>query len=127
MDEPLFSCDKDFFIYEVTGVTSVFPLLPETLKKIQIFFRNTYKIHHYKTKNRGVIRPLTQNFELVILLSSRQLLQRKGWFIRMDMRAQPHCIAKTYVVYWKDVDLLAFMMLQSSCCLSPRPTATKCR
>jgi hypothetical protein len=78
MDEPLFSCDKDFFIYEVTGVTSVFPLLPETLKKIQIFFRNTYKIHHYKTKNRGVIRPLTQNFELVILLSSRQLLQRKG-------------------------------------------------
>nr|YP_010945982.1 hypothetical chloroplast RF15 [Caragana spinosa]WGN99191.1 hypothetical chloroplast RF15 [Caragana spinosa] len=31
------------------------------------------------------------------------------------MRVQPHCIARTHVVYWKEVDLLAFLMLQTSC------------
>ena len=30
------------------------------------------------------------------------------------MRVQPHCIARTHVVYLKEVDLLAFLMLQSS-------------
>lgn len=86
-----------------------FPPPPETLKKRQIFWRNTYKIHHYKKQNGN---PTINT--VVILLSSRQLLQRKGWFIRINMRAQSHSIAKTYIVYWKEVDLLAFMMLQSN-------------
>ena len=30
------------------------------------------------------------------------------------MRVQPHCIARTHVVYLKEVDLLASLMLQSS-------------
>nr|ASA68915.1 hypothetical chloroplast RF15 [Glycine soja] len=35
------------------------------------------------------------------------------------MRVQPHCIARTHVVYLKKVDLLASLMLQSSCRLAP--------
>nr|WDY86065.1 Ycf15 [Moutabea gentryi]WDY86066.1 Ycf15 [Acanthocladus brasiliensis] len=30
------------------------------------------------------------------------------------MRVQPHCIFRTHVVYLKEVDLLASLMLQSS-------------
>nr|QWW33793.1 hypothetical protein RF15 [Sophora davidii]QWW34044.1 hypothetical protein RF15 [Thermopsis turkestanica]URN72886.1 hypothetical protein RF15 [Ammodendron bifolium]QWW33806.1 hypothetical protein RF15 [Sophora davidii]QWW34057.1 hypothetical protein RF15 [Thermopsis turkestanica] len=33
----------------------------------------------------------------------------------MRVQAQPHCIAITHVVYLKEVDLLASLMLQSSC------------
>jgi len=66
MDEPLFSCDKDFLIYEGTGVTSsifpfqfknsyVFPLLtrpPRPLKRDK-FFWGTHR-RFIITKNRMV-------------------------------------------------------------------------
>nr|YP_009538937.1 Ycf15 [Caragana rosea var. rosea]ATQ37566.1 Ycf15 [Caragana rosea var. rosea]WFG49818.1 Ycf15 [Caragana rosea]WFG49895.1 Ycf15 [Caragana rosea] len=43
------------------------------------------------------------------------------------MRVQPHCIARTHVVYWKEVDDLlshvTILLPRSS--LSPRSTETK--
>ncbi|KAE9610890.1 hypothetical protein Lalb_Chr07g0191621 [Lupinus albus] len=35
------------------------------------------------------------------------------------MRVQPRCIARTHVVYLKQVDLLDSLMLQSSCRFAP--------
>nr|YP_010758643.1 hypothetical chloroplast RF15 [Caragana opulens]WEW73107.1 hypothetical chloroplast RF15 [Caragana opulens] len=44
------------------------------------------------------------------------------------MRIQPHCIARTHVVYWKEVDLLSHVtILLPRSSLSPRSTETKCR
>nr|WGU20739.1 hypothetical chloroplast RF15 [Eomecon chionantha]WGU20810.1 hypothetical chloroplast RF15 [Eomecon chionantha] len=46
------------------------------------------------------------------------------------MRVQLHCIARIHVVYLKQVDLLASLMVQSSsrgAPLSPRSTEKKCR
>lgn len=99
------------------------------------------------TKNRMVTPPLTTSFinfivikihvmsyrdRICNLLSSciagKDLPPWKGWFIRIDMRVQLHCIARTHVVYLKQVDLLASLMVQPSsrgAPLSPRPTEKK--
>ena len=58
-----------------------------------------------------------QNFELAILLPSRQRftsVERMIHSIRIDMRVQLHCIARICVVYLKEVDLLASLTVQSS-------------
>lgn len=54
----------------------------------------------------------------------------KDWFIRIDMRVRLHCIARIHVVYLKQVDPLASLMIQPSSHwvhLSPWSTETKCR
>ena len=38
----------------------------------------------------------------------------KDLIIRIDMRVQLHCIARIHVVYLKQVDLLASLMVQPS-------------
>ena len=63
-------------------------------------------------------------------LAGKDLPLWEGWFIRIDMRVQLHCIARIRVVYLKWVDLLASLMVQSSsrgAPLSPRSTEKKCR
>lgn len=63
-------------------------------------------------------------------LAGKDLPPRKDRFIfiQIDMRVQLHCIARIHVVYLKQVDPLAsLMVLFPLSPLSPRSTETKCR
>ena len=110
----------------------VFPRPLVTPKNGQIpFLRNTYKIRHYKKDNGNptinyFIYEFHSNRNTCMsyrdricnlpssCLADKDLPPWKGWFIRIDMRVQLHCIARIRVVYLKEVDHLASLMVQSS-------------
>lgn len=110
----------------------VFPHPVETSKNGKIpFLRNTYKIRHYKKENGNptILTTSFMNFVVIEIhvlprhnlcnllsscLAGKDLPPWKGRFVRIDMRVQLHCIARIHVVYLKQVDLLASLMVQSS-------------
>lgn len=106
------------------------PLRPRKMDKFLFLGTHTRFV---TTKKRMVTPPLTTSFinfivikihvmsyrdRICNLLSSciagKDLTPWKGWFIRIDMRVQLHCIARIHVVYLKQVDRLASLMVQSS-------------
>ncbi|KAK7366094.1 hypothetical protein VNO78_38530 [Psophocarpus tetragonolobus] len=62
-----------------------------------------------------IIRSRHPNRKTYIGFRDNQARTDNFHHVKIDMRVQPHCIARTHVIYLKKVDLLASFMLQSSC------------
>ena len=90
------------------------PPLDFSFTQLFLFQSETKKKKGRKKQNR--ICNLLSSY-----LTGKDLPPWKGWFIRIDMRVQLHCIARIHVVYLKEVDLLASRIVQSSSRRAPFP------
>lgn len=70
-------------------------------------FMNFYEFHSNRNTRDRICNLLSS------CLAGKDWPPWKDWFIRIDMRVQLHCIARIHVVYLKQVDLLASLMVQS--------------
>ena len=80
---------------------------------LTISFINHFIYEFHSNRNKIHVRDRICNL-LSSCLAGKDLPPWKGWFIRIDMRVQLHCIARIHVVYLKEVDPLASLMVQSS-------------